>query len=362
MLKKYAYLFWGIIILFSLSSCSEDDYEPVEPEPVSPVVFDIASVPYQNLSEYNFYEGDMSDLNPVYGVVPYTLINTLFTDYAEKQRFIWMPDGVSASYVSDNAALNFPVGSVLIKNFYYNNVLPAQETRVIETRLMINKESGWEFATYVWNEDQTEAVLDMNGSFTAFDWIDDGVTKSVNYRIPAGPECHTCHKIGNTPSLVGPKPRNMNMNYAFSDGTMNQLEKLIDVGYLEDNLPQNIETLVSWKDTSQSLDDRMRAYVDINCAHCHSENTHCDYRPMRLDFSDTHDPVNLGVCVEPDTDFGLGHTHIIRPQIPLRSMMYFRLNTTDESKRMPLLGRTMIHDEGVQLVEDYINSLQINCD
>ena len=73
------------------------------------------------------------------------------------------------------------------------------------------------------------------------------------------------------------------------------------------------------------------------------------------------DPVNLGLCVEPDTDLGVGMTHIVNADNVLRSMMYYRLNTTDEAVRMPLMGRTLIHEEGVQLIFDWNSSLESTC-
>src|SRR5690606_18769390 len=129
-----------IMLFLLIFSCQEnDDYVPIDDEPIqeSPVNFDINIVPYPTLSEYNFFDGTISDLNPVYGVLPYDLINSLFSDYSKKKRFIWMPNGVSANYVSDHTSLDFPTGTVLIKNFYYNNILPDNNTKIIETRLMI---------------------------------------------------------------------------------------------------------------------------------------------------------------------------------------------------------------------------------
>lgn len=363
MSKKITFLLW-VFCASLIVSCSEDEtYVPIdEPDPVSPVNFDIENVPFDTLSEYNFFEGSMANLDPVYGVVPYTLINTLFSDYAKKKRFVWMPSDVKANYNGDNAPLSFPVGTILIKNFYYENVLPSGNTKILETRLMIRKAEGWEFANYRWNDQQTEATYDMNGSFVDFEWEEGGQVKSVNYRIPAGAECQTCHKTGeDIPLPIGPKPRNLNLNYAYSDGNANQLAKLIDMNYLEDNLPANIETMVSWKDPSASMNDRARAYLDINCAHCHSEEAHCAYRPVRFSYEDTVDPVNLGLCVEPDTDLGVGMTHIVNADNVLRSMMYYRLNTTDEAVRMPLMGRTLIHEEGVQLIFDWNSSLESTC-
>jgi len=344
-------------------SCNSDDnYVPnPEPEQTSPVVFNINEVPYQTLSEYNFFDGNMKDLNPVYGVLPYDLNSALFSDYAKKKRFVWMPENVNAQYVNDFTSLDFPTGSILIKNFYYENVQPSNTTLILETRLMIKKESEWEFAKYVWNEEQTEATLTNDGSFVALDWINNGSNQSVNYRIPSRAECFTCHNKFGTPVPIGPKPQNLNKDLFYSDGNKNQLEKWVEQGYLDNNYPATISTTVAWNDTSEPLNLRARSYIDINCAHCHSEESYCEYRPMRFAFNENDDLENMGVCVDPDTNIDDTLTHIIAPNSPQESVVFFRINSTEEQFRMPLLGRTLQHREGVQLIEQYINSLIMEC-
>jgi uncharacterized repeat protein (TIGR03806 family) len=327
----------------------------------SNVAFNLESMPYQTLSEYQFFTGNLKDLEPDFGVTPYTLNSTLFTDYAKKKRFVWMPNNTRATYISDDVPLNFPVGTILIKNFYYDNVLPNNETQIIETRLMIRKNEGWIFAEYVWNTEQTEASLDMNGSFLDLEWQNGDDVESIQYRIPAGPECHTCHKVMEISQPIGPKPRNLNLVYNYNEGSENQLEKLVSLGYLENSLPSNISVLPNYNNTNESLDLRARAYLDINCAHCHSEETHCAYRPMRFDFIDTENYTNIGVCVDPDTDLGLDLGHIVEPGDPRNSVLHFRLNSIEPSNRMPLLGRTITHTEGVELIEEWINSLTNEC-
>ena len=364
MITKKLPIFISALICLAMFSCASDDnYVPTpEHEQVSPVVFDIDEVPYQTLSEYNFFDGDMKNLNPVYGVLPYNLNSTLFSDYAKKKRFLWMPDDVKANYVSDSDIIDFPVGTILIKNFYYNNVLPDNKTRIIETRLMILKDEGWVFANYVWDDEQSEASFDLDGSVTAVEWLEEGVNRSANYRIPAGPECHTCHKTGDTSIPIGPKPRNLNAVFDYGDESKNQLQKWAEFGYLDENYPSTIETLPRWDDTSIDLNTRVRAYLEINCAHCHSEQSHCAYRPIRFNFNASSDPVNIGVCVEPDTDIaGAGLSHIVVPETTARSVLHYRISATEESVRMPLLGRTLVHEEGKQLIEDWINSLQTSC-
>ncbi len=327
----------------------------------SNVIYDLENMPFQTLSEYQLFEGVLKNLEPEFGVIPYTLNSTLFTDYAKKKRFIWMPNNTQANYISDDVSLNFPVGTILIKNFHFDNVLPNNETRNIETRLMIRKNEGWIFANYVWNTEQSEATLNLNGSTIDIQWQDDNEVKALQYRIPAGAECHTCHKIMEVAQPIGPKPRNLNLIYNYTDESKNQLEKLVALGYLENTLPLEIETLPNYNDTNESLELRARAYLDINCAHCHSEETHCAYRPMRFGFSDTQDYTNIGVCVDPDTDLGLDLGHIVEPGDARNSVLYYRLSSTETSNRMPLIGRSVIHTEGVDLIEDWINSLTNEC-
>lgn len=328
----------------------------------SNVLFDLENMPFQNLSDYQLFEGELKNIQPTSGVIPYTLNSTLFSDYAKKKRFIWMPNNSKASFINEDVPLDFPVGTILIKNFYYDDVLPNYDSQNIETRLMIKKTDGWIFANYAWNNEQSEASLDMSGSYKDLQWQQDGEIKSVQYRIPAGPECHTCHKVNEIAQPIGPKPRNLNLSYIYNSGSANQLDKLVSTGYLENTLPANISQLPNYNNTSENLELRVRAYVDINCAHCHSEETHCAYRPVRFDFLSTEELVNLGVCVDADTDLGFGLGHIIEPGDARNSVLHYRLNSTEPSDRMPLLARSIVHVEGVELIEEWINSLNTNCD
>lgn len=349
-----------LLVLFSIIACKKEVgvYTPVVIDKVS---VDLTKVPYQKLSEYKFFDGDMKNQIPTEGVIEYKPASSLFTDYALKKRFIWMPQGTKGSFVSDAEILNLPVGSALIKNFYYDNVQPGNTTRIIETRIMIRKSTGWIFAEYIWNDEQTEAYLDMSGSYTEVSWLESGDLKSTNYRIPSETECMICHKMNEQPIPIGIKPQNLNVDFNYPDGTKNQLQKLISVGYLTNNLPGTILTTVDYRNESESLELRLRSYLDINCAHCHSENSHCDYRPIRLGFSETGNHVNMGLCVEPDEFIDASLTYIITPSNVQRSMMHFRLSSVDESNKMPLLGRSLVHEEGVQLLEDWINSVE-TCD
>jgi uncharacterized repeat protein (TIGR03806 family) len=345
-----------------ISSCSKDDgYIGLDPEPISPVVFNVDSLPYANLSDYNLFKGNISDLDPVYGVLPYDLISPLFSDYAQKKRFLWMPKDSTASYVNDYSPFDFPDGTILIKNFYYDNVLPDLSTKLIETRLMIKLEGGWTFANYVWNDAQTDATFTTDNKFVSFDWVLNGETKSVNYKVPRYAECFTCHNKYDAPLPIGPKPQNINRNYTYTDGAKNQMAKWVEQGYLNNNYPSSINSLVKWDDPSQSLELRVRSYLDINCAHCHSDKGYCDYASMRFEFHLSDDITNLGVCVPSVFYINPDISHVVKPGALEQSALYYRISSTEDQYKMPLIGRTINHDEGIALIEEWINSLTVDC-
>lgn len=348
-----------IFIIVILISCNNEP-EPGTPvilEPESPVNVDLTEIPYNTLSEYNFFKAPFKDLNPELGVIPYEPINALFVDYAHKKRFFWIPKDTEISYQGDDKPFVFPEGSVIIKNFYYDNVLPNNETKIIETRLMIKKNGSWVFAEYVWNEEQTEAHLDLNGSFKEINWLHEGEERNISYRIPSETECFICHKIDESPSLIGLKPRNINTNFSYLDGTMNQIEKWRDLGLYNGNENSNtIEAIPNWKNTSLSKHVRMRAYLDINCAHCHSDNTHCSYTNIRLDWNSTENNSSIGIC-ETISEPLPGYYYVIQPGNINRSAMYSRFTSIDPANMMPLLGRSTQHKEALELMEDWINEM-----
>lgn len=345
--------FFLFIILAALTACSGsgDDYE------YPPISADLTTVPYQKLSDYHFFTGDMNALQPAEGLVPFKPTSELFSDYAHKLRFIWLPDGTTANYTSDDEILMLPTGAVLVKNFFYENVQPSGARRVIETRLMIKKNSGWIFATYVWNDAQTEAFLDMDGSTTPVTWTDALGSHSINYVIPSQNHCITCHAMGGDNYPIGIKPRNLNSSYPYADGAMNQLEKLQAVGYVQ-NLPAIVGAVVDYNNSSESLDLRVRSYFDINCAHCHRDGGSADYTNPRFSFEMTTDPANMGVCFGAQlTPPGIPHGKVVAPGNISQSVLHYTMNTNDSNFMMPRLGRTVIHTEAVAMIEQWINSL-----
>jgi len=377
MKKYYLPLFLALLfsVFYSCSNEEETDYIDVATKSAkaapnagtASINIDITQVPFVKLSDYHFFIGALKNQTPGYLVIPFKPASALFSDYAHKKRFVWMPSGTHATYNGDDNVLEFPVGTVLIKTFYYDNVQPSNTTQIIETRLLVRKSDGWKLYDYIWNDSQTEAFLDTNGNggFVPITWLENSVLKSTTYHIPSQTECITCHKInpnGNAEITIpiGPKPQNLNTMYNYGNITKNQLERWKGAGYINNTLPATsaIISTVDWEDTSKPLSLRARSYLDINCAHCHRDGGECSYVPQRLNFSNT-DSYTYGICLPP---LGFNENpYVINAGNASHSAMIARMNTNDEAEMMPLIGRTVIHDEGVQLVSDWINSLTDHC-
>ncbi len=370
MLIKFKNFFYLTFLSIFILNCSGDDSPPIfedddEPIEVSPVVYDINADPHPKLSDYNFFKLPMSDMDPVYGVLPFQPASQLFTDYALKKRFIWMPEGASATIGADDEILNFPLGTILIKHFYYNNVLPENSTKIIETRLMILKSEGWIFANYVWNEEQTEAMLSENLIFVPISWMHNGTQRDIQYQIPSSGQCFMCHYDSAANHPIGPKPQNINFAINYADGLKNQLEKLKEFGYISNEVPANINSIVDYTDTSKSLDMRARSYLEINCAHCHKDQGYAEFYPLRLDYTPTPNYQNMGFCVEPNIgshfEIPPGVEHIIYPGDHEKSVLFYRMNSIDDSFKMPMIGRTIVHDEAVTLINNWIDTFEEGC-
>lgn len=348
-------MFRTSFILLSLCllimNCSKEDNSPIGKE-------NLDAMPYNTLSEYDFFEGDMANLQGKDGVIPYDLITPLFTDYAIKDRFIWMPEGESGKYVNDGSVIDFPVGTIIIKNFKYENVQPNNDTRILETRLLVRKSAKWEAYVYEWNEAQTEATFLQIGRKVPITWLQNGTELSTNYKIPTQEECKTCHRFQGEVSPIGPKPQNLFKDFNYADGAMNQLVKLEQEGYL-DATPSNIVTIADWSDNTAPLEERARAYLDINCAHCHNEfgsatNTSLFYN------IEIEDVDLLGFCKTPISaggDATGGNKYDIVPGDADASILVYRLSSTVDEVAMPELGRSMNHIEGIELIREWIDSL-----
>ncbi|NNM14325.1 MAG: hypothetical protein HKO58_08365, partial [Gammaproteobacteria bacterium] len=259
-------------------------------------------------------------------VMAYDLVTPLFSDYAHKLRTVWLPEGTAANYTAPET-FDFPVGTIISKTFYYPRVpgsavqdyrvMKADDTsasrlldgfdlnsvRLIETRLLIHREQGWVALPYVWNAEQSEARLQRTGAIQSVNLLDvDGNTQTFPYIVPNTNQCVGCHATNATTKTlhpIGPKARHLNKSYAYRDGEQNQLEAWKQSGILT-GLPEAeiIPANADWTDSSQELEQRARAYLDINCSHCHNQNGPADTSGLLLEPDAPHGP-SLGLCKLP---------------------------------------------------------------
>jgi uncharacterized repeat protein (TIGR03806 family) len=324
---------------------------------------DVTKPAFDRLSEYNLFKGTIAELTPNGTLLPYELITPLFSDYAEKARFVYMPKDKQATYTEDGV-LDLPVGAVLVKNFYYPNDFrdPAKGRRIIETRLLIHRESGWDAETYVWNKEQTDANREIAGSQFPVSFINkDGKKFDINYAVPNKNQCGGCHELSGKITPIGPKARNLNKDYAYADGKKNQLVKWQDVGYLTGLKPiDKVPHVAKWDDPSAgTLDDRARGWLDVNCAHCHNPKGPAKNSGLDLSYTQ-HDLTAIGVKKYPvAAGDGAGDKEFdIDPGNPDNSILLYRLQSTESEVMMPELGRSVVHTESVDLIRQWIIAMK----
>jgi uncharacterized repeat protein (TIGR03806 family) len=308
------------------------------------------------------FAGELAAQEPAPGVVPYDLNSALFSDYADKLRFIKLPPGTQATYCDDDV-FDFPVGTVIAKTFAFPHDarVPAHGRRLIETRILKRDEEGWVGLPYIWNDGQTDASLDVAGSTVDVTWIHtDGKPRTNNYIIPNANQCKGCHKSADAMKPIGPKARHLNRDFAYREGRENQLARWTRLGVLAGAPdPGKAPRLPVWDDAaSGTVDARARAWLEINCAHCHSPDGPARNSGLDLLASQAR-PAAFGVY-KPPVAAGLGSGGLeydIVPGQPDRSILVYRISSTHPSVMMPELGKRLVHDEGVALVRQWISMM-----
>ena len=205
-------------VLVLVTSCSRG--------PASVTVYQHEPFP-KKLSAWHLFSGNGNDLKPNAGVVPYDLNSPLFSDYAAKSRTVWMPAGQAAKY-DPVKTFHFPVGTVISKSFSSNN-------QVVETRLLVNTSEGWTPLPYVWNQNRTEAFLEIAPDAKRIEYHHpSGETIDVDYLIPNINQCKNCHENAKVNTPIGPTGAAFEQRpYTYPDGTTaNQLAYWTKIGYL----------------------------------------------------------------------------------------------------------------------------------
>lgn len=340
----------GLSLALLIGACAQPSSPPGAPD-LSVI---LADKPAPVLSDYGFFK-DASGREPGEGVIPYDLINPLFSDHAAKHRAVFVPPGEKVQYDPDNA-FAFPVGAVLIKTFAFAPDMrtPDDGERYIETRLLIHKADGWEAIPYIWNEEQTEARYAPVGAKRQIDTIaPDGEAISIHYAIPNKNQCKTCHASGHEVTPIGPKARNLNHE---GPAGVNQIADWTDRGVLAGApAPDAAPRAPSAFDSAQPIEGRARAWLDINCAHCHKADGGASNSGLFLDWHET-DPTGWGIRKRPvAAGRGAGDDlFVIEPGVPDHSILVGRMESTEPGVLMPELGRTVVDHRSIELIRAWI--------
>lgn len=321
----------------------------------------IAPAPKLHLSEYGFFMGNLADLTPKNDVFPYEVNAPLFSDYAEKARFIYLPEGQKMTY-QPREAFDLPRGAIIIKNFFYWNDArsPQLGRRILETRLLIKEEKGWKALEYIWNEAQTEAVLDVAGATIPISWVDaQGQKQSLQYIAPNLNQCKGCHSHDGQFMPIGVTARQLNRGEN-ADNQLVAWQKLAKITLPDDFSPATAPRLTDYRtEATQQVEAAARAYLDGNCAHCHNPHGPASTSGMFLEF-DQKDSERLGVQ-KPPVAAGRGsgnRRYGIVPGKPKESILVYRMEQDDPGIRMPELGRQLAHEEGIALIKAWISEMK----
>ncbi|MGH8530045.1 MAG: parallel beta-helix domain-containing protein [Nevskiales bacterium] len=342
--------------------------------------------------------------------VPFDLNTALFSDYASKYRFLFLPPGADGRPLkakfqdSQNcdtlnvfdcysATLAFPVGTVLAKTFSFKD---GENENVVETRLLIKRqgrdgEPFWVGLPYLWSTaagGQRVANLVIEGSTAAVNWSYDDPDPEVaepqgarrhysgatdRYAIPDAGACFLCHngddlEPGAPP--IGPKVRNLNRNFDYPGlGEMNQLAYLQTQGLLDlPDAPENLERLPKWNVPGSSgaqpgspadLHHRARAFLEVNCYHCHNPAGNAQNSGLVLDSFTNPMTQRNGICKPPiaagkAADFG---NYDIVPGNASQSILPLRVATTEPGAAMPPLSRSVVQNEVVELLIGWVDTV-----
>jgi uncharacterized repeat protein (TIGR03806 family) len=351
----------GVVVTLAVGGCGDDG--PGTPVEVCEVPgdgpgFDLAGPMCTKLSSYRLF-ADLPAQAPAAGVLRYELNTPLFSDYTAKDRFLYVPDGATFAWADDDA-FDLPVGTILVKTFSYPADLrePDGPRDLLETRLLLRRAGGWEAAAYIYDDADDDAFLSIAGDTVDTAWVHtDGAARDNRYVVPNKNQCKNCHEEhDDVVGPLGPKARHVNR-----DG---QLEAMIEAGWLTGapDPAQWPRTPVFDDPDDGTVEDRARAWMDVNCAHCH--NPRGAARTSGLDLRASQlDPAAYGVCKPPVAAGGGsgGRAYSIVPGAPDASILVFRIESTAPEIKMPELGRNLVHDEGVAVVRQWIEAMAGSC-
>jgi uncharacterized repeat protein (TIGR03806 family) len=301
---------------------------------------------------------DTRNLVPSDALIPYDLNVAFWSDGARKPRYIAVPKGKIK--FSPTGEWTFPTGTVFVKTFELpTDAEHPSVQRRLETRLlMVGPAHSVYGVVYKWRADLSDADLMPDGLNEQIPIRDaGGRTREQTWHYPSRKECVTCHTLLNG-GVLGVKTRQMNHDFAYPSGVVdNELRTWSHIGLLDTPLRAEaigrLARLAPSTDTSRSLEDRARSYLDANCSGCHRPGGTVANFDARYDT-----PLEKQGLIDGPVllDQGIDRPRIISPHDVWRSIAFMRVNTVGDI-HMPPLDRTTIDEHGVELLRQWIDSL-----
>ena len=293
----------------------------------------------RRLSEYGFFL-DKAGRLPAARVIPYALNTALYSDGADKLRYIFLPDGAVMSDAGEGGLLDLPVGSAIVKTFAFGETY-------IETRLLLHRADGWLALPYKWNEDQSEATLALVGARMELTRPDG---ETISYQIPNKNQCKQCHVKDKVVTPIGPKSRNLPREWFSDQASAGRIEAI----------PAVHDTVPHWDARAEVADtgSLARGYLDVNCAHCHQPGGSASNSGLDLRW-EQWDPYAVGIA-KPPVAAGRGaggHKVSIAPGDPDASILVYRMSSTEPGVAMPELGRSTNDAEGISVIRQWVEGM-----
>lgn len=304
-----------------------------------------ASTAPESLRETGLYSDfDNGILAP--GVREFTPTYQLWSDYAEKKRWVYLPPD-SQIDSSDMDYWVYPVGTRLWKEFWRDGV--RVETRLLYKTRDIKGPSGWMMRTFVWNEEQTEAVLVRGGQ-------DDAV--GTDHDVPSEIECLRCHSgapdvgLGFSAVLLDHTGPGVNLQWLVNRGMLTVPPAAASPPYFP--LPG-----------TQAQRDTL-GYLHTNCGTCHNPTTEVfmsgdalmNLRLITGQISTVEGSpaYTTSVCQEMQKPISTA-VQLVVPGSPDTSAMYLRMNQRGTEDDMPLLGSERVDPTGIAAIRAWIQNI-----
>ena len=288
-----------------------------------------------------------SPLVPASTLIPYEINMPLWSDGAEKDRWMRLPDNGKISVTSEHD-WTYPIGSVLVKNFELAG-------KIIETRLFIRHLDGsWAGYSYEWDDNQTDARLLSSEA-------KEKQIGNQTWLYPSRVQCMQCH-TEQAGFVLGPETAQLNLEFPSHSLTnsSNQLSQLAKLNIFENenfSRPTRLPKLAALDDSSQTKHWRARSYLYSNCAMCHQPGGP-GRGPEDFRYAVT-DAQIFAINVDPSiSDLGIVDGKLIYPGEPDKSIMALRMHSLDSETRMPPLATSKVDVAGTQLVDQWISSIQ----